>query len=60
MNGLDPMPTLTALMADPLIHAVMAADRVDPATLEASLRALAPALRRAAEPVRLGRSTCPW
>ena len=41
ISGLRHAPTLAELMADPLVHAVMAADRVDPAALEASLRTIA-------------------
>jgi hypothetical protein len=33
--------TIAALLADPLTRAVMAADRVDPSALEATLYALA-------------------
>ena len=40
-SGLHHAPTLADLMADPLIHMMMAADRVDPAALEAFLRTLA-------------------
>jgi hypothetical protein len=40
--------TLTDLLADPMILAVMAADRVDPAALEAALSGLA----RRLEPAR--------
>jgi hypothetical protein len=34
--------TLTDLLADPMIRAVMAADQVDPAALEAALSRTAP------------------
>ena len=46
--------TLTELLDDPLIQAVMAADRVDPADLKAVFAVLAHRLQlpRAAEPVR--------
>ena len=49
--------TLTDLLADPMVLAVMAADQVDPAALEAALSGLARRLElaRPAEPGRLRR-----
>ena len=46
--------TLTELLADPMIQAVMAADRVDPAELKAVLAVLTHRLQhtRPAEPIR--------
>jgi hypothetical protein len=44
-------PTIDDLLGDPLTHAVMQADRVDPRELAAMLRALAPGVAR-----RAGRS----
>jgi hypothetical protein len=47
--------TLTELLDDPLIQAVMAADRVDPAELKAVLAVLTHRLQliRPAEPIRV-------
>jgi hypothetical protein len=44
--------TLTNLLADPMILAVMAADRVDPAALEAALSGLARRLELARQAER--------
>jgi hypothetical protein len=55
-NGFNQVPTLAELMVDPLILAVMAADRVDPAALDASLRALARKRWPAGDPIGAGRS----
>jgi hypothetical protein len=56
--------TLTDLLADPITLAVMAADRVDPAALEAALSGLARRLELAqpAERTRVydGRADRPW
>jgi hypothetical protein len=56
--------TLTDLLADPMILAVMAADRVDPAGLEAALSGLARRLElaRPAERRRdcVGQDDRPW
>jgi hypothetical protein len=57
-------PTLADLLDDPLVRAVMAADRVDPAVLAAELRGLAQRLpprlptRRAQPCVQSG--DAPW
>jgi hypothetical protein len=40
--------TIDELLDDPLTHAIMRADRVDPSELRAMLRALAPVVARAA------------
>ena len=37
-------PTISELMADPLVRSMMSADRVDPHALEAMLHSLAPRL----------------
>ena len=60
ISGLCHAPTLAELMADPLVHAVMAADQVDPAALEASLRALARKRWPAGDPIGAGRSAREW
>ena len=56
--------TLTDLLADPMILAVMAADRVDPAALQAMLSGLARKLQvtRLPEPLRdcAGRDDRQW
>jgi hypothetical protein len=56
--------TLAELLADPIALAVMAADRVDPAALEAMLSGLALRLQviPLAEPIRdcLGRADRQW
>ena len=56
--------TLTELLDDPMIQAVMAADRVDPAELKAVLAVLAHRLQlaRPAEPIRdyVGRAERSW
>jgi len=59
-NGLNRAPTLAELMADPLTRAVMAADRVDPAALEASLRALVRKRGPAGDPTGAGWSARGW
>ena len=51
--------TLTDLLADPMILAVMAADRVDPAALEATLSGLARRLELA-RPVERRRVSIGW
>ena len=56
MSGSRHAPTLAELMADSLTHAVMAADRVDPAALETSLRALTRQRRLAGDPIGASRS----
>ena len=43
-------PDLAQILSDPLIRAVMKADRVDPCALEADLRATASKLERARSP----------
>lgn len=43
-------PTLADVLADPLVHAVMKADRVDARELETSLRALGRKLRERTAP----------
>jgi hypothetical protein len=57
-------PTLAELFADPIALAVMAADRVDPAALQAMLSGLARRFRvtRLAEPMRdcVGRDDRQW
>ena len=60
MHCWDHMPTLTDLLADPLIRAVMAADCVDPAVLEASLRALAQVRSLTGDPAGARRNTFSW
>ena len=56
--------TLTELLDDPMIQAVMAADRVDPAELKAVLVVLAHTLQlsRPAAPIRdyVGRAERTW
>jgi hypothetical protein len=56
--------TLTELLDDPMIQAVMAADRVDPAELKAVLAVLAHTLQlsRPAAPIRdyVGRAERAW
>ena len=56
--------TLTDLLADPMTLAVMAADRVDRAALEAALSGLAPRLELARPAKRrrgyAGRADRPW
>jgi hypothetical protein len=46
--------TLTDLLADPMTLSVMAADRVDPAALEAVLSSLRPVKRPPADQTRQG------
>jgi hypothetical protein len=56
--------TLTDLLAEPMILAVMAADRVDPAGLEAALSGLARRLELASPAERrrdcVGQDDRPW
>ena len=41
IKSCDDDPTITEIMSDPIVAAVMKADRVDPVALEAQLRSLA-------------------
>ena len=50
MDASDCFPTLDRALSDPLIRMVMAADRVDPAELDALLRSVARARAAASEP----------
>jgi hypothetical protein len=43
-------PTISELMADPLVRSMMSADRVDPHALEAMLHSLAPRIARRRRP----------
>ncbi len=53
--------TLADLLADPMVLAMMAADRVDPAALAAELRALAQRLWSADRAqIRTARADQPW
>jgi hypothetical protein len=54
----DTEPTLSTLLADPLIRTVMSADGVDPVALETMLTGISHKLDRSALQINHGSSSC--